>query len=80
MKKIVFVCLCVLCLFGCGKRGKLEFPPGSTYPHQYPAPRKPFPERMIQQEASNADETIQNDINENVEEMKESSSEMENQE
>ena len=40
MKIIVAVLLCVLCLDGCGKRGKLDFPPGTTYPRQYPARRE----------------------------------------
>ena len=31
------------CLTGCGKRGKLDFPPGTTYPRQYPARREPRP-------------------------------------
>ena len=38
MKTITAVLLCVLCLTGCGKRGKLDFPPGTTYPRQYPRP------------------------------------------
>ncbi len=41
MKKIFAVLLCVMCLFGCGKRGKLEFPPNTTYPRQYPSARRP---------------------------------------
>jgi predicted small lipoprotein YifL len=28
----------VLALGACGKKGDLEAPPGSTYPHQYPSP------------------------------------------
>ena len=43
MKIIVSVLLCVVCLTGCGKRGKLDFPPGTTYPRQYPARREPLP-------------------------------------
>lgn len=41
MKTIVAVLLCVFCLAGCGKRGKLDFPPGTTYPRQYPARHEP---------------------------------------
>ena len=37
MKKILLCFLCALCLAGCGKRGKLDFPEGSAYPRQYPA-------------------------------------------
>ena len=43
MKTITAVLLCVVCLTGCGKRGKLDFPPGTTYPRQYPARREPRP-------------------------------------
>lgn len=43
MKTIVTVLLCVLCLAGCGKRGRLDFPPGTTYPRQYPARIEPRP-------------------------------------
>lgn len=48
MKKIIMTVLCVLCLFGCGKRGKLDFPKGATYPRQYPAARKPKQKEIIQ--------------------------------
>lgn len=41
MKKFLAVFLCALCLAGCGKRGKLDFPKGSAYPRQYPAARQP---------------------------------------
>ena len=41
MKKIIVFFLTALCLAGCGKRGKLDFPEGSTYPRMYPAPRQP---------------------------------------
>ena len=41
MKKIVLLFLCISILSACGKRGKLEFPEGSTYPRQYPAARQP---------------------------------------
>ena len=41
MKKVIVIILSVLCLACCGKRGKLDFPPGTTYPRQYPAPRQP---------------------------------------
>ena len=57
MKKIVVCFLCVLCLAGCGKRGKLDFPEGSTYPRVYPAARLPKPERKKPEEQSVADET-----------------------
>ena len=48
MKKILIVFLGVLCLSACGKRGKLEFPPGATYPRVYPAPRQPKSDQMTQ--------------------------------
>ena len=41
MKKILAVFFCALCLTGCGKRGKLDFPPETTYPRKYPARREP---------------------------------------
>lgn len=41
MKTILTALLCAVCLTGCGKRGKLDFPEGATYPRQYPAPRNP---------------------------------------
>ena len=41
MKKFLTVFLCALCLAGCGKRGKLDFPKGTVYPRQYPAARQP---------------------------------------
>ena len=41
MKKFLTVFLCALCLAGCGKRGKLDFPKGTVYPRQYPAARLP---------------------------------------
>lgn len=40
MKKILVCFLCALCLAGCGKRGKLDFPEGSSYPRRYPAARE----------------------------------------
>ena len=41
MKTIIAVLLCAVCLSACGKRGKLEFPPGTTYPRQYPVSQLP---------------------------------------
>lgn len=41
MKKFLAVFLCALCLAGCGKRGKLDFPKGAVFPRQYPAARQP---------------------------------------
>lgn len=41
MKKFIAIVLCALCLSACGKRGKLDFPEGATYPRQYPAARQP---------------------------------------
>ena len=41
MKKIIVFALGALCLTGCGKRGRLDFPPDTTYPRQYPAVRQP---------------------------------------
>lgn len=41
MKKLLLILLCFSILGGCGKRGKLEYPPGTVYPRQYPAPRAP---------------------------------------
>ena len=41
MKKL-FIVLCIaLSVAGCGKRGRLDFPPNAAYPRQYPAPRNP---------------------------------------
>ena len=57
MKRIIVCILCALCLAGCGKRGKLEFPEGSVYPRQYPASRRPKPERIKLEEPEIADET-----------------------
>ena len=48
MKKAMAIILCVFCLTGCGKRGKLDFPPGSTYPRQYPSARQPVSEQIKQ--------------------------------
>lgn len=41
MKKIIALVLGVLCLTACGKRGRLDFPPESSFPRQYPAARQP---------------------------------------
>ena len=41
MKKIIALVLGVLCLTACGKRGRLDFPPNSSFPRQYPAARQP---------------------------------------
>ena len=41
MKKILAVFFCALCLTGCGKRGRLDFPPNATYPRRYLARRQP---------------------------------------
>ena len=41
MKKIIALVLGILCLTACGKRGRLDFPPNSSYPRQYPAARQP---------------------------------------
>ena len=58
MKKMIALFLGVLCLAACGKRGHLDYPPGTTYPRQYPAPRQPKHERNpvvspLQEEAPN---------------------------
>ncbi len=47
MKRFIMTILCVLCLFGCGKRGRLDFPEGATYPRQYPAAREPKQRKII---------------------------------
>ena len=62
MKKIAVLFLCVLCLTGCGKRGKLDFPPGTIYPRQYPASRQMKQKQMkpVVQEASES--TVKKDI------------------
>jgi predicted small lipoprotein YifL len=46
MKEAMAIILCVFCLTGCGKRGKLDFPPGTTYPLQYPSARQPVSEQI----------------------------------
>lgn len=71
MKKIVVFFLCALCLAGCGKRGKLDFPEGSTYPRMYPAFRQPKPERMKAEELpadDKADEETADDISKETDE------------
>ena len=60
MKKIAVLFLCVLCLTGCGKRGKLDFPSGTIYPRQYPAFRQPKQGQMkpvVQETPENAVKT-----------------------
>ena len=47
MKKIIAIVLGVLCLTACGKRGRLDFPPDSSYPRQYPAARQPKPRNTL---------------------------------
>lgn len=51
MKKFLLILLCFSILGGCGKRGRLEYPPGTVYPRQYPAPRAPkaVPEKQQEQ-------------------------------
>ena len=56
MKKIIMTVLCVLCLFGCGKRGRLDFPKGATYPRQYPAAREPKQKKTVQFVGKEAEE------------------------
>lgn len=41
MKKLFIVLCAALTVAGCGKRGRLDFPPNAVYPRQYPAPRSP---------------------------------------
>lgn len=43
MKKVLLIVFSALVLTACGKRGNPEFPPGTLYPRQYPAPRRPAP-------------------------------------
>ncbi len=69
MKKIVVCCFIALCLAGCGKRGKLDFPPGSTYPRQYPVARQPKPvtaglHRVTSEAITEDPEEITNDLEE----------------
>lgn len=69
MKKIFAVLLCVLCLVGCGKRGKLEFPPNTTYPRQYPVARNPQSVEKTKREKQQEDKQPQSiwEINQSLE-------------
>lgn len=46
MKKLFIVLCAALTVAGCGKRGRLDFPPNAAYPRQYPAPRNPVVEKQ----------------------------------
>ena len=66
MKKIIVIVLSVLCLAGCGKRGKLDFPPGTAYPRQYPAFRQPKRGQMKPVSHSVAERSAESDAETNV--------------
>lgn len=66
MKKF-FILLCsVFLLAGCGKRGRLDFPPQATYPRQYPAPRKPVVTDVPEQEKPEKQIPTLLDINDQI--------------
>ena len=61
MKKTIVIVLALLCLAGCGKRGRLDFPPGSAYPRQYPAFRQPKQGQMKPVAPAAAETSAEND-------------------
>lgn len=62
MKKTILALGFFLALTACGKRGRLDFPPGSRFTVQtYPAPHDP-----VQKDKAVSDETEEDDAPKNV--------------
>ncbi|MBO4521454.1 MAG: hypothetical protein J5787_09660 [Alphaproteobacteria bacterium] len=68
MKKTIAIALTLLCLAGCGKRGRLDFPPGSMYPRQYPAARQPKKGQMMPVAETPTESTTEEDTSTGAEE------------